>query len=116
MTDNNRNSIDGKIDELVGTLGSYPPGSVEFKSSIADIEKLAKASSDDYKVRMDAYIKETQATNGAELGKRKLILDGVKIGGAIVVTVWQTCRITKFEEVGVITSKVLGLIPKNLLK
>lgn len=109
---------DYSMEELLvfkmNALDSYKPGTVEYESTLATIKTLSDCLTNKDKADNEAAAKAAEQKAIDEREKKKMLFELGKWLTSTGLSIWTVCRVTKFEDVGAITSKAFQFLPKKL--
>lgn len=109
---------DYSMEELLvfkmNTLDSYKPGTVEYEATLATIKTLSECITNQDKATKDAEAKTAELEALEKREQKKMIFELGKWLTSTGLSIWTVCRVTKFEDVGAITSKAFQFLPKKL--
>lgn len=98
----------------MNALAAYTPGTVEYESTLATIKTLSECLTNKDKADNEAAAKAAEQEALNEREKKKMIFELGKWLTSTGLSIWTVCRVTKFEDVGAITSKAFQFLPKKL--
>lgn len=103
--------INEEIVAKVSDLQDLKVGTPEYRTGVDSVSKLVSSLSELAKTEADIAAQEEETRLKQQQYKADLfdkiaknVIQGVAVGGGIVVTVWGTVKSLKFEETGVCTS------------